>query len=313
MRTTTAAHRPAPGPEPTGPLVLPPGPAYLRALRERVDRGSLGLDRPDEKGLTQPEVAELLTRRLAPRYTISDRRFRAFEKLQARWPQHIAEAYAALLQLCERDQQVFYAVIGRLPRRMNRSDVDDSDLHHLTHTLGHTPSYLSDRFWDMRYRNEAFAKLIPELVPGMNIMQFVLTSARGREIFPDFRSWAVPMLDQLRTALLAAEEPTHREGLEKVVEDLLRHREVAEVWHSEQAIDLGPNGDVRLMRPASPASPDGLGELVPVQLYVTVPIGKPTWRFMSVTRLDCCADPAGAQADEDPEFWFRRWAGSAVR
>ena len=252
------------------------GAGFLRARREAA-------------GLTQVEAVKQLNLALAPSGRhISERWFRALESLHRSWPQPVAAAYAELIGLRGPLLAKFYATVGCSPGAgLGAGGITEADRHHLHHTLRETPSYLSDEFWDVQLMNAALRAMVPSLSPGMNIMHFVLASRTGRRIFTDYEGWAVPMLHQLRTAFLAAQEPGYRAGLEKLIENVLQDPDVARLWESEQSIDVSPNGEVRWIRPADPAAPDGLGEPIPLRLYVTAPIGHPFgWRFMSVTPLD---------------------------
>jgi hypothetical protein len=263
---------------------------YWRETERRREAGAGFLRaRREAAGLTQVEAVKQLNLALARHgHHISERWFRALECLQRSWPQPIADAYAELIGLRGPMLARFYATVGRSPGAgAGVGGITEADRHHLHHTLRDTPSYLSDEFWGVRLMNAALRRMVPELSPGMNIMHFVLASEPGRRIFTDYEGWAVPMLHQLRTAFLAAQEPDYRAGLERLIEDVLQDPDVARLWESEQSIDISPNGEVRWIRPADPAAPDGLGEPVPLRLYVTAPIGHPFgWRFMSVTLLD---------------------------
>lgn len=290
------------------------GARFLLDLRMSADRAdhypssSNGRARKG-KGLKQREVAELLTRRLAPGH-IGERRFRDLERLNARWPPYVADAYADLLGLEEPGRSRFYAVVGVVPA-YGGDTVLEADLHHLNVTLGRSPAYIADGLWDLRARNEALKELVPELEPGMNIMDFILRSERGRAIFPDFEAWATPMLAHLYTALLQARNPGYKAGLELLLEDLLSDERIAAAWKECQRIGFDPIGDRRSLRPPDPCTPDGLGEPIDVELYRTTPPGKPEgWRVMCVTRCDRPEEP-GRAADPDPEFWWRKGPRSA--
>jgi hypothetical protein len=290
---------------------------FLRSLRDNADRGALGLSvESRQKGLTQTELADAISDLIAPKHHLRERRLRDLEALRGgrpgradrtAWPQHVADAYAQVLQLREPELSRFYAAVHCVPETRSiepDNEVTEADRFFVAHTLATTPSYISDPLWDFRYRNAALQALLPDLVLGINVMEFVMLSTRGREVFPDWEEWAAPMLDQLRTVLVTA-AGERKTGLEKVLSTLLADSEVARLWRRHPRIDLGPNGQIRTLRPADPAAPDGLGPRTRVQLYSTEPVAKrPGWRIMSVTVLDHLpAEPV--DVDPDPEFWFR--------
>lgn len=297
--------------EPAGQL--PKGPDLLRHLRERLDRAELGLTPSRFAWPSQKDMAELLTRRLPGDQSVSVRWFRYLEQLDEDhpWKQHIADAYVGLLRLSGPERLAFYATVGCMPDFAGRDDVTAADRLYLNWTC-RDPSYLCNGRWDMCCRNLPFRRLVPDLGPGVNIQEYVLTHPRGRKIFQGLHDWAVPMLDQLRAAIVAArDDPALLRDLEQLVDDLTRgHPEVAEIWNDQPSISLMPNGDVRYLRPPDPHAPDGLGSPVPVQLYVTNPLGKPLgWRYMHVSLLDEIGpdlDPAALDEEiEAYRFWVR--------
>lgn len=265
-------------------------PVYSRETERRREAGAGFLRaRREAAGLTQVEAVKQLNLALARGgHHISERWFRALECLQRSWPQPVADAYAELIGLRGPLRTRFYLAVGCCPGAGPGADgISEADRHHLHHTLRETPSYLSDEFWEVRLINAALRTMVPDLLPGMNIMHFVLASEPGRRIFPDYEALAVPMLHQLRTAFLAAREPGQRAGLEELIESVLQDPDVARLWEGERSIDIFPNGEVRWIRPADPDAPDGLGGPIPFRLYATAPIGHPLgWRFISVTPLD---------------------------
>ena len=287
---------------------------FLRSLRTKADRAAIGLPTHRRaRGLTQAEAAEGINSLTPTGHHIGERRLRSLESLDDPWPQHVADAYATYLRLAEPALSKFYVAIGRVPAPStitHTGEVTRADRLFLTRTLAGTPAYLSDPLWDMRFVNDGFRRLLPELRVGMNIMEFVLTNPRARQVFPRWESWAVPMLDQLSTALRGADGDLAA-GLARVVKSCLAAPDVAELWEC-QRIDMDPNGDIRYMRPADPAAPDGLGPIIPVQLYVPQPIMRPGWRFMTVTPLlspEALAEAKGENeeidVENDPDFWFR--------
>lgn len=281
-----------------------PGAGFLSSLRLSAVREDLRLKssaRTGPVGVTQVEMAELLTRALAPG-SIGERRFRDLERLNAPWPMHVADAYADLLGLEDPERHRFYAVIGVIPATTGDT-VTDADRHHLNVTLRTTPAYMCDGLWDIRIRNQPMAELVPDLVPGMNIMDYVLRP-EGRAIFPDFEAWADPMLAHLQTARIRAADPAYRADLDRLLNDLLRYPEVERFWDERQRIGFDPVGDKRRLRVPDPSSPDRLGETIHVRLYGMIPPGKQEgWRLMVVTREDRPEQP-GRDADPDPGFWF---------
>jgi hypothetical protein len=294
----------------------PRGPDLLRQLREGLDPAALGLKAADRRlpWPTQKELVAALADLLPDDQHISVRWFRDLERLNDfPWPQHLADAYARLLCLSGRDRLTFYAVVGCLPDSTGRGEVTAADRHYLNWSV-RDPSYMSNGAWDMCYRNARFRRIVPGLRPGVNVMEYVLINPRGRQVFPGFLEWAKPMLDQLRAALVAAQDdPVLLREVEQLVDHLTRgHPEVAEVWDHQPSIALTPNGEVRYMRLPDPHGQDGLGSPVPVQLYVTNPLGKPLgWRYMHVSLLDEVQDDTywdSTQPDEELaayQFWFR--------
>jgi hypothetical protein len=147
------------------------------------------------------------------------------------------------------------------------------------------------------------AELVPDLVPGMNIMDYVLRP-EGRAIFPDFEGWADPMLAHLQTARIRATDPAYLANLDRLLNDLLRYEDVERFWNERQRIGFDPVGDIRRLRVPDHSSASGLGETIQVRLYGMIPPGKQEgWRLMVVTRDDL-PEQRGRDADPDPGFWF---------
>jgi hypothetical protein len=276
---------------------------FLRGLRKAVDRGALGLSRPRGRGMSQEEAARLISEVAAPEH-VSERWLRRLEALDVTWSQEVADAYAGLLQLHDSELDIFFRVVNRQPPADTlEGDLVPADVEYLNGTLA-APSYLGDPYWDMRARNPAMAAMVPRFRPGINIIEYVLTDPEARDVLVDWDAWAIRMVMQIRSTLLKS-TGVRKEGLAAIARRCRADDAVAPLWDVELEPRLSPNGEIRLLRPADPSSPTGLGEPVRIKLYSTVPASKTQWRYMSLIPLDPL--PAvPAPPEEDGTRWFPR-------
>jgi hypothetical protein len=276
--------------------------AYLRDLRAGLDRETLGLStRIRAQGLTQQELVDALG---SP---VGERQWRNLERCEKPWPRHIADAYARLAGLEGRDLRTFYGVVGH--RRLAQSpspELSEAERFMLGRAFARcTPWYVVDELWDVRALNRAMARMVPHLIPGMNVMEYVLTHPVAQLALVDwYEQWATPMVHQLRSTL-AVSTGERREGLLAVARACtLANPRIAELWNQGFDTRLSPNGDRRGMRPADPTSPDGLGEPVEILLYGMSPLNRPLWRAMWIFAADHRCELCRPAGYEDGEQWF---------
>jgi hypothetical protein len=277
--------------------------AYVKRLRENVDRAALGLPTRGGRvrGMTQLEVVTALGN------PVGERQWRNLERCERPWPRQIADGYARLLRLQGRDLRMFYSAVGHRRAAVGASrELTDFERIVLSRTFSRcTPWYICDELWDVRACNKAMTRIVPQLIPGVNLMEFVLTHPAARRLLMDWHDrWATPMVHQLRSTLSAA-VGARREGLLALARDLCAaSAEVAQIWGREFDTRLSPNGDRRALRPADPDSPDGLGPAVDIMLYGMAPLNRPEWRAMWVMQLDHECELCRPVGYDDGERWF---------
>lgn len=261
--------------------------AYLQRLRAAVDRAALGLPtRPRDRGLTQREVVEALGN------LVGERQWRNLERCERPWPRHIADAYARVLGLEGRNLRVFYGVVGHRPAAQSiTGELTEAERFMLSRAFARcTPWYICDELWDIRATNTALTSMVPQMIPGVNVMEFVLAHPAAQRICADwYEKWAAPMVHQLRNTLINS-TGERREGLLAVARACCEaNPPIEELWGREIDARLSPNGDLRGLRPADPGSPDGLGAVAEVMLYGMAPLHRPMWRAMWIfpTRHSC--------------------------
>jgi len=276
--------------------------AYLKRLRESADRAAAGLStRPRRLGLTQKEVVESLGN------LVGERQWRNLERCEKPWPPHVADAYARLLGLEDRELRVFHGVVGhRRTREGAEGELNDAERFMLSRAFARcTPWYISDELWDVRACNKAMTEMVPQLIPGVNVVEFVLAHPAAQRLCVDWlEKWAVPMTHQLR-ATLGNSTGERRRGLMAVARECCANPPIARLWQQEELDSrLAPNGDRRGLRPADPSAPDGLGEPIEILLYGMAPLDRPLWRAMWLFRLDHACELCRATDFDDGERWF---------
>lgn len=276
--------------------------AYLQQLRADADRAALGLSVvPRDRGLTQREVVEALGN------PIGERQWRNLERCERRWPRHIADAYARLLRLEGRSLRVFYGAVGhRAAAQTITGELTEAERFMLSRAFARcTPWYICDELWDIRATNTALTAAVPQLMPGVNVMEFVLRNPLARRICADwYENWAAPMVHQLRNTLLNS-AGERREGLLAVARACCAaNPPVEELWGRELDARLSPNGDLRGLRPVDPGSPDGLGPETEVMLFGMAPLHRPMWRAMWIFFTGHNCDLCRSSEFDDGERWF---------
>ena len=276
--------------------------AYLQRLRAGADRAALGLPvRARTRGLTQREVVEALG------HLVGERQWRNLERCERAWPRHVADAYAQLLGLEGRSLRVFYGVVGHRPAAQGISgELTDPERFMLSRAFARcTPWYICDELWDIRATNAVMTEMVPQLIPGVNVMEFVLAHPAAQRICVDwYEKWAAPMVHQLRSTLSHSTRE-RREGLLAVARSCCAANPPIEaLWAREVDLRLSPNGDRRGLRPADPDSPDGLGEPIELMLYGMAPLNRPMWRaiwfFPTGHHCELCRD----SGYDDGARWF---------
>jgi len=276
--------------------------AYLQRLRADTDRAALGLSaRPRARGLTQREVVEALGN------LVGERQWRNLERCERPWPRHIADAYARLLRLEGRNLRVFYGVVGHRQAAQGITDeLAEAERFMLSRAFARcTPWYICDEMWDIRAANKALTSVVPQMMPGVNVMEFVLANPVAQRICVDwYERWAAPMVHQLRYTL-SNSTGERREGLLAVARSCCEaNPPIEELWSREIDARLSPNGDLRGLRPVDPGAPDGLGPAAEVMLYGMAPLHRPMWRSMWIFFTAHSCDLCRGSEFDDGERWF---------
>lgn len=199
-------------------------------------------------GLSQEAVAEKMT--------ISTRTYRKLEAGEASWSEDTLRLFEKAVGLVEREdeqaastrQVLWNLTIGRTPRGLSAPAISTADRLHIDSQK--IPSYLSNDWWEMVYRNEAMAEWFPALVPGANIMTWCMSEEGSRYLLDWEETWVRPMLAQLRAAYFSSlnGNTALAERLAAVLAEVLAYEPVRRYWEEDQfTIYVGPNGNIRRM------------------------------------------------------------------
>jgi len=198
-------------------------------------------------GLSQEAVAELMT--------ISSRTYRKLEAGEAAWSEDLLRLFEKAVGLDRDDEQaapmrqvLSNLTIGRTPRGLSASVVSTYDQLHVDSQKA--PSYLSNDWWEMVYRNKAMAEWFPALVPGTNIMAWCMSEEGSRCLLDWEQAWVRPMLAQLRAAYYSSlnGNTALAERLAAVLAEVLTFEPVRRYWEQDKfTVYVGPNGNIRRM------------------------------------------------------------------
>jgi hypothetical protein len=197
--------------------------AMLRAWRCGRDRSlvpGLQAARPSRAYLTQLDMALLLG--------VSERWYGALERGERRpFARSMIDGVVRILDLAWDQAEVLYAHAGHTPPRRPAGTPNPMLVDLVTRQDG-CVSYLNDAAWDVVACNQVAGLHCPWLArPGANVMLWAF-SADARFQARDWeRSWAVPMLSELRAAWQRSPDNAR---LAEVVAEVRQQPGVSELW-----------------------------------------------------------------------------------
>ncbi|MBC9718417.1 helix-turn-helix domain-containing protein [Streptomyces sp. TRM66268-LWL] len=151
-----------------------------------------------------------------------------------------------------------------------------------------SPSYLTDRYWNIIGFNTAMAEWWPWVMePGANLIRWALTSTEARTQFHDWRKHAAAYVKILKFALATKDND---EELRQLIDDVQKDPDVRHIWETQE--ELSESRDGHIFRMNVPA----LGwEPVEVVSHVLYPASMPDCRFVVITWVEL---PEAAQQQE---------------
>ncbi|MEU4949850.1 helix-turn-helix transcriptional regulator [Streptomyces lavendulae] len=164
-----------------------------------------------------------------------------------------------------------------------------------------SPTYLTDRNWNVLAYNQAMAEWWPWVMePQANLMRWALTNPEARTQYHDWDKHAMAYVRLLKFA-----QATHKDNAElaELIADVRRNSDVDRIWRTEADMEADRDGHVfRMIIPA-------LGwETVEVVSHVLYPASMPHCRFVVITWVE-----AESSDDEIDALGGRRnaWAAPA--
>ncbi|MEU1631184.1 helix-turn-helix transcriptional regulator [Streptomyces sp. NPDC020096] len=146
-----------------------------------------------------------------------------------------------------------------------------------------SPTYLSDRNWNILAYNEAMAELWPWVRdPRANLIRWALTTAEGRATYHDWHKHATVFVRMLRFALT-----THGgdADLQELIENVKKNPEVRQIWEADTDLVEHRDGHVFL------ASVPTLGwKTIEIVSHVAYPAIMPDCRFVVMTWVEAESD-----------------------
>ncbi|MGH4028744.1 helix-turn-helix transcriptional regulator [Actinomycetota bacterium Odt1-20B] len=245
--------------------------------------------------VTQPRAARILG--------ISERKYRNVERgATPRFSQEQCDALAKLLKLDsdERHAMLLYNVGSYLrPAPTEGQPKVGQALRLLIDRQMPSPTYLSDRNWNIIAYNRAMAELWPWVMePRANLIRWALTTAEGRATYHDWHKHATVFVRMLRFA-----QTTHGDDadLQELIEDVKKNPDVRHIWESD--IDLVEHRDGHVFLATVPTLNYRTIEIVS---HVAYPALMPDCRFVvmtwveaeSSTQRDALGGRRNAWADE---------------
>ncbi|MEV7198073.1 helix-turn-helix transcriptional regulator [Streptomyces sp. NPDC093510] len=232
-------------------------------------------------GITQPRAARTLG--------ISERKLRGIESgATPRFTQEQCDALVELLQLDPEDRRALLLHnIGTYLRSAEGQPEVGPALRLLIDQQMPSPTYLSDRNWNILAYNTAMAETWPwVLEPKANLIRWALTTAEGRATYHDWHKHATVFVRMLRFA-----ESTHGADpdLQELIADVKKNPEVRRIWDSD--IDFVEHRDGHVFLATVPTLDYRTIEIVS---HVAYPAIMPDCRFVVMTWVE-----AGAEVKED--------------
>ncbi|KPC62615.1 helix-turn-helix transcriptional regulator [Streptomyces chattanoogensis] len=247
-------------------------------------------------GITQPPVARALG--------MCVRKYRDIETgaMPPRFSKAQCDALAAVLKLDSDDRHalLLYNVGAYVRATAPESHPELARaLRLLIDRQMPSPTYLSDRNWNILAYNQAMAELWPWVMePRANLIRWALTTAEGRATYHDWHKHAAVFVRMLRFA-----ETTHGDDpdLQELIADVKKNPEVLQIWESDTGRVEHRDGHVFL------ATVPTLGyKTIEIVSHVAYPAIMPDCRFVVMTwveaegdaQRDALGGPRNAWADE---------------
>ncbi|MFF4534292.1 helix-turn-helix transcriptional regulator [Streptomyces sp. NPDC001407] len=229
-------------------------------------------------GLTQPPAARALG--------VSVRTYRNIERgATPRFSQAQCDSLAEVLKLDREERHALLLHnIGTYLRTPSdgRREVQPA-LRLLIDRQMPSPTYLSDRNWNILAYNAAMAELWPWVMePRANLIRWALTTAEGRATYHDWHKHATVFVRMLRFAL-----STHGEDadLQELIADVRKNPDVQHIWESDDDLVEHRDGHVFL------ATVPTLGwKTIEIVSHVAYPAIMPDCRFVVMTWVEAEPD-----------------------
>ncbi|MFH8369299.1 hypothetical protein [Streptomyces sp. NPDC018031] len=212
----------------------------LRAWRMSRDPGLIPGPAPfrgHRSYLTQLDMALLLG--------VSERWYRALEKGEdRRYGAEMIAGVVRILGLSPGQAAALYHGTGHRPPRREAAALPSPALLELMHQQ-RCISFVTGRAWDVLAANAVAARHCPWLVrPGANVMTWAFSPEARYQLRDWERSWAVPLLEQLR---LAWQRRPDDRRLDEVVRQVRGMAGVAALWDAPAPAGTPPAGAARPM------------------------------------------------------------------
>ncbi|MEU1149359.1 helix-turn-helix transcriptional regulator [Streptomyces sp. NPDC005863] len=232
-------------------------------------------------GVTQPRAARTLG--------ISERKLRGIESgATPRFTQEQCDALVDLLQLdSEERRALLLHNVGTYLRSAEGQPEVGPALRLLIDQQMPSPTYLSDRNWNVLAYNQAMAETWPWVMePKANLIRWALTTAEGRATYHDWHKHATVFVRMLRFA-----ETTHGDDpdLQQLMKDVKKNPEVLRIW--ELDTDFVEHRDGHVFLATVPTLDYRTIEIVS---HVAYPAIMPDCRFVVMTWVE-----AGAEVKPD--------------
>ncbi|MFD4480438.1 helix-turn-helix transcriptional regulator [Streptomyces sp. NPDC058471] len=234
-------------------------------------------------GVTQPRAARTLG--------ISERKLRGIESgATPRFTQEQCDALVDLLKLdSEERRALLLHNVGTYLRSAQGQPEVGPALRLLIDQQMPSPTYLSDRNWNVLAYNQAMAETWPWVMePKANLIRWALTTAEGRATYHDWHKHATVFVRMLRFA-----ETTHGDDpdLQELIEDVKKNPEVLRIWDADEDFVEHRDGHVFLA-----TVPTLDYKTIEIVSHVAYPAIMPDCRFVVMTWVE-----AGAEVEPDAQ------------